>query len=368
MAERGLTLWDKLSLIPAAILAGFSLSYTIISAPFRSRAKTLDRELSIVLARALRNRLTVRQLQAYHGSSASAWERWVSTQPGDVEYETEELDDDAKLHWIGDNVQSTKIMLHVHGGGYVLPLTVEHLKLLSYFRDCVQRDTGVEMAVAVLEYTLAPHASYPTQFHQMSAALHHLLNDGVMPSNLIISGDSEGAHIALCAISHILHQHSTLDEPPSMVDAFGGLLLISPRTTNSLVARSFNGNTGRDIVTKETLARWVTAFRAHSSISSEEGLEDDKYYTEPLQAPDEWWDGLASQVVKKVFISAGEDECLRDDIVTFSETWKRCGVDVTRVVEERGVQASPILDIGSGRPPSDLMLAIVSWLTDAVKA
>ncbi|KAH7910560.1 Alpha/Beta hydrolase protein [Hygrophoropsis aurantiaca] len=357
--NKELTIWDKLYI-------GSALIYTFFSTLFHGRLKTLDRELSNARTRAITRRLNDYQLQTRWGSSEAAWNMWCALQ-SDTEYHTEDLYGDAKLYWIGNDVEATKIMLYVHGGGYVLPLTIEHLKLLTYFRDCIQRDTGVDMAIAVLEYTLAPQASYPTQFHQIDTALHHLLNDGVMPSNLIIAGDSEGAHIALCAISHILHQHPTLDEPPSMVDAFGGLLFISPRTTNSIAARSFKTNSNRDIFCKETLSRWISAFRAHSNITSQQGLEDDGYYTEPLLAPNQWWDGLANEVVKKVFISAGENECYRDDIEAFAEHWKKSGVDCTRMTEEEGVQVSPISDFGAGRPPSDLTLAIVKWLVEVVQ-
>lgn len=213
----------------------------------------------------------------------------------------------------------------------------------------------------------APQAPYPTQFRQANAALHHVLNSGFSPSNILLSGDSAGAHIALCLVSHLLHPHRLVNSPPTLSTPLAGLLLISPRVTNNTTSASFAENSARDTLTKETLAGWIANFRANSILSTDEGLAGDEPYSEPLSASDDWWAGLATVVTRRVFISAGNHECFRDDIVSFSRTLMRCeGLDVRRVVEKKGIHDSPLMDVDAGRPPTDLIIEIGRWVTETL--
>ncbi|EIW76808.1 alpha beta-hydrolase [Coniophora puteana RWD-64-598 SS2] len=370
MSERPvLSLGDKLKLFPTAVAVLSTLVWKLLFAGLRGRggASTYGREVSYSVTRTLTNWLSVRQLQVIRGTSEEAWTKWAAAHP-ELETSTEDIDYDAKLHWIGDPIPATKILVHVHGGGYVLPLGAGHLDLLNYLRNQVKKRTDIDMAVAVFEYTRAPQGIYPLQMQQFGAAMHHLLNDGIMPSNLIVSGDSAGTHIILSVISHFLHPHPELTEPPSLADELGGLLLISPRTSNETSSRSFSENSNRDMLSRDTLKRWMGTFRVGSAIADAEGVRKDGFYTEPVKAPKEWWNGLCPDVVKKVFISAGEHECFRDDILTFAESWKGIqGLDLTCFVEERGVHDSPVVDFEAGRPPTKLLNAIVDWLVGALQ-
>jgi len=218
----------------------------------------------------------------------------------------------------------------------------------------------------VLEYTTAPQAPYPIQFRQASAALHHLLASGIPASNIVLSGDSAGAHIMLCLVSHLLRPHPSVPPPPALSAPLAGLFLISPRVTNATTAPSFAENSHRDILNKETLSRWLGTFRFNSTIATEDGLRLDGYFTEPANAPEDWWIGLHN-VVNRVFVSAGDHECFRDPIIKFSQNWKKCeGVDLTCFVEKQGIHDSPLMDISAGRPPTDLVLAAGHWLASVV--
>jgi acetyl esterase/lipase len=108
---------------------------------------------------------------------------------------------------------------------------------------------------------------------------------------------------------------------------------------------------------------------SNSILESPSGEERDGYYTNPADAPAEWWDGLARNVASRVFISAGQHECFRDDIIRFAETWKSlAAMDVTLVQENKGIHDSPLMDLGAGRPKTHLIEAIESWLAAALAA
>jgi acetyl esterase/lipase len=165
-------------------------------------------------------------------------------------------------------------------------------------------------------------------------------------------------------VSHLLHPHPDIAAIAAPRTVLGGVLLISPRTTGSHTAASFTENADKDALRPETYAnwgRWVDGFSPNKEIN----VADDDFYRRPRDAPLTWWDGFSTRVTQRVFISAGQLECPRDDIIALAETWKQlAGVNVTLVVEPRGIHDSPVMDAFAGRPRTDLMLSIEHWLAD----
>jgi acetyl esterase/lipase len=231
--------------------------------------------------------------------------------------------------------------------------------MMTAFRENLLQ-AGLDVSVAILEYSAcfhphqsalrsreipatAPQAAYPTQFRQAVAALAHLTARGRAPSSIAVLGDSAGALAGLCCLS--------------------------PRTSNATDAPSCAANTRRDTLERATFRRWIDAFLAGSALASAAGAAADGAYTAPVDAPAEWWTGFGERVAHRVFVSAGAHECLRDYQVAFAEQMRAVpGVDVTLVVEPRGVHDSPLMDIGSGRPKTDLIRAVEAWLAQTFGA
>ncbi|VDC02600.1 unnamed protein product [Peniophora sp. CBMAI 1063] len=362
-----LPLAQRLDMVPAMLSVLAAALYTAVQGPFRGPegAATFDRHMQNGITRQLAGRMSIAQLQFIRGTTKATFEKWAKANPA-VPTHTDVLGDGGAIHWLGSK-DADKIILHLHGGGYILPLSVGHLALMDGIRQRVSQAAGATVAVAFVEYSLAPTKPYPTQVREAQAGLAHLLAQGVQPSRIILSGDSAGAHVVLCLISHLLHPHPGLPAPPLLTSSFGGLLLISPRVSNSTAAASFSQNTNRDTLTRETFESWIANFRANGPVATAEGLTQDGVYTEPVQASTSWWDGLSNTIAKEVFVSAGEHECMRDDIVRFAETWKGLpGMNVMLDVEERGIHDSPLMD--ASRAPSDLIRHIEAWLKVRVEA
>ncbi|KZV69240.1 alpha/beta-hydrolase [Peniophora sp. CONT] len=362
-----LPLSQRLDMVPAMVSVLVAALYTAAQGPFRGSegAATFDRHMQNGITRQLAGRMSIPQLQFIRGTTAATFEKWAKANP-EVHTHSEAVAEGTAIHWLGDK-DADKILLHLHGGGYILPLSVGHLALMNGLRQRVSQATGATVAVAFVEYSLAPIKPYPTQVREAHAGLQHLLSQGVAPSKIILSGDSAGAHVVLCLIAHLLHPHPALPAPLRPSTPFGGLLLISPRVSNSTTAASFSQNSHRDTLTRETFESWITNFRANGPVTTSEGLAKDGFYTEPVQAPSDWWDGLSDLIAKEVFVSAGEHECMRDDIVKFAENWKGLpGMNVVLEIEEKGIHDSPLMD--ASRPPSDLVKAIEAWLKIRVEA
>lgn len=147
-----------------------------------------------------------------------------------------------------------------------------------------------------------------------------------------------------------------------------GLLLISPRPLLSTSSASFARNSDKDILSASTFARWIAAASENSVLATPDGAARDGPYASALDAPPGWWDALPTRVAARVFMSAGSHECLRDDIVDIATVWKEVkGLEVTLVVEHKGVHDSPMLDVDASRPKTDLLRAIESWLAETVR-
>jgi acetyl esterase/lipase len=108
--------------------------------------------------------------------------------------------------WIGDRTKAAKFVLFFHGGGYMQPINSGHLEWC--LRSFVLGIKEAEVAVACLQYGLAPTLQYPGKLRQAVAALNRLLASGITPRQIVIGGDSAGGHLAFDMLAHMLRPSS----------------------------------------------------------------------------------------------------------------------------------------------------------------
>lgn len=111
------------------------------------------------------------------------------------------------------------LLVWIHGGGWVSGRKED---VANYLRIVAARSG---LAVASLDYTLAPEAVHPTQLQQVHAGLFTLRaraeSLGVDPQRIVLAGDSAGAQLAAqlaAAITHPDYGHR-LGVPAGSVDA-----------------------------------------------------------------------------------------------------------------------------------------------------
>jgi acetyl esterase/lipase len=162
---------------------------------------------------------------------------------------------------------------------------------------------------------LAPIAKYPRQLQQAASLLSHVLQAlHIAPDNIILTGDSAGANLALALLSHTLHPHpsaATSIPPVTLSAPLRGLVLTSPWVSFSTAAPAFLRNAKKDLITPYTGRKWSAAFMGSEPPHNENADE----YNQPIMAPPSWWQGFPA---KEVLIVAGKDEILVDDIVIFA--------------------------------------------------
>ena len=220
---------------------------------------------------------------------------------------------------------------------------------------------------------LAPEYPVPTQLRQATAAVQHLLDKGMSPSNIIIAGDSAGGNIALQLASLLLHPHPSLPPPPTPsprgADAspsssesqqpFGGLLLISPGVEFGTSSPSCVRNSTRDCIPASGYKLFSDAVRPGITPAL-------RYYVGPASAPQGWWTGLG-RFFPRVLVTAGEYEMPLDRIQAFARAISEDVQDTTVFVQPGGVHEDFIDAFASGEGGrGDDYKLVVSWLSETL--
>lgn len=106
--------------------------------------------------------------------------------------------DEASFHaiWIvpDDQPVTRRTILHLPGGGFFAPATDMHRTMLAKLASRTQ-SRGM-----LVSYRLLPDHPFPAGLEDALAAYRFLLNDGVRPEEIVISGDSAGGNLAMALL------------------------------------------------------------------------------------------------------------------------------------------------------------------------
>ena len=203
-----------------------------------------------------------------------------------------------------------------------------------------------------LPLALAPDSPVPTQLRQANAALTHLLQKGISPSNIVIGGDSAGGNLTLQLASHFLHPLASIPTPPTLSQPLAGALLISPWVAYNVDAPSYARNEGKDLLFSRSYKFLADLVRPGVTPELE-------HHMEPASAPASWWSGLDG-VFPRILITIGEHEGPFDQIIDVCNVIGQHVKDTTTVVELGGVHEDLItkFSVGEGGNGNDYDAAV----------
>lgn len=275
--------------------------------------------------------------------------------------------DGTKAFWMG-NKDAPKLIIYFPGGGYCAPALSCHFQFLDELKKGDQ-----DVGILLLAYGLAPGNQWPGQLRQAVLALQYAIETlHKRPSNIILQGDSAGAHLALAVLSHLAHPHPDTSIPTlSLTENIQGVLCLCPWIDFDTSYESYTRNANKDVFTARALARWAPVFLGDTS--------PDVYSHPSANSPPGWWGTVP---VNRIFIGAGGDEILVDSIVKFAEAIKVCRnpirfacisniseqiehKDFTFSCVPRDFHTVPINDFALGLSPGTQFNVMALWLKES---
>lgn len=202
--------------------------------------------------------------------------------------------------WISPiDADAGKVILHFHGGGYVIGGIKAHLMM------CISMAKSLNIKMLLPDYRVAPEHPFPAALEDGLKIYGWLLEQGYKAGDIIFSGDSAGGGLALAATLSLRDKAEPL---PAAV------ICISPWVDLTLSGKSHITNADSDVVLRtDDLREWASVYT------------DESNWKNPLVSP------LYADFhgFPPLFIQVNDDEILLDDARRLAEKAQADGVDVT---------------------------------------
>jgi len=250
-----------------------------------------------------------------HDGLREAYDRFLTTNfplPVGVDAVEDELGDVKAWRVSAPDAPRGNVVLHFHGGGYMIGSAKSSLEYASRLA------AAVDGTCYTVDYRLAPEHPYPAAIDDAVMAYRALLARGVPASSILVSGESSGGGLALALVLALRNAGVPLPAAILAVAPFTDLTLSGP------TVKAFNGDdpaANRDLLT----------FMAASYFQGHEP-------TDPLVSP------LSGDLagLPPLFVTASQGEVLLSDTTRLAERAQKAGVDVTLRLVEDSVHVYPI--------------------------
>jgi len=196
-------------------------------------------------------------------------------------------------------VDTSKLMIHLHGGGFILGSCITHRKLAAH----LSLESG--LPVLLIDYRLAPEHPFPEGLEDVAQVYRKLIESKYSPSQIILSGDSAGGGLVVSSLLMLRDANNRL--PIAYV-------LISPMLDLAL--------TGESLASRKELDPLITDFDLRDTVSH---YAPSEMFTHPLVSP--IYADLKG--LPPCLIHVGDHEVLLSDSTRFATLAQDAGVDVT---------------------------------------
>jgi acetyl esterase/lipase len=195
--------------------------------------------------------------------------------------------------------QSTQLIVHIHGGAFFLGSLKTHRAFLT------QIAARTQMQVLHIDYPLSPEHQHPEAIEALFDIYNTLLDQGIQAKDIILSGDSCGANLAVALALRIQHEQ---------LPQVSGLILLSPFLDLTLSSESLRYNSQHDaLLSIETLETGIDYYIPKNMDKSDPAIS-------PLFAD---LTGLPP-----ILIQVGSKEILLDDAQRFKKRAEQANVNV----------------------------------------
>jgi monoterpene epsilon-lactone hydrolase len=189
-----------------------------------------------------------------------------------------------------------RVLLYLHGGGFVYGLTPQHLQMGAYLA------TKMKMHILMVDYRLAPDHPFPAALEDCITVYGWLLKQGYSSQNLMITGDSAGGNLTITTLMKLRDSGTPIPAAAAC---------LSPVTDLSEKEHKKNGFKDPLLPPKAV-----------------------KFYTDSYIGHNDPRNPLISPVfgdmrgLPPLLVHVGEDEILREDAIRFASLVEAAGGDV----------------------------------------
>jgi epsilon-lactone hydrolase len=223
----------------------------------------------------------------------------VTAEPGGVDYLETSAAGVPALWAVPRGCAEDRVLLCSHGGGYVVGSMFTHRKLYA------QLAKAIGCRALIVHYGLAPESMHPGPVNDMAKAYRWLLDQGIKPNHIALTGDSAGGGLAITTLLRLREQGLPLP---------AATMPLSPWLDMDGGGASFETNKDRDVLVKrEVIQGMVAAF-----------LGENGNRLDPLVNP------LHGDLrgLPPVYIQVGAYESLLDDSRALAEAVRRADGEV----------------------------------------
>lgn len=261
-------------------------------------------------------------------------EHWaeVTAEPRSVDYLETTADGVPAMWAVPKRCIEDRVLLSLHGGGYVTGSIYTHRKLFAHIAK------AIGCRALLVEYRRAPEHVHPAQLDDVMTVYSWLLKQGIAPGHISVVGDSAGGALAL---SMMLRARDEGRPRP------GASMLLSPWVDMEVSGETVVSNFGKDVLfRKEAIERLVDMFLGPG------GNRRDPYAS-PLYAD------LTN--LPPLYIQVGGDELLLDDSRRLAGRAQEAGVDVRLDVFPE-LQHTFHFSVGRAPEANDAVSRLAEWV------
>ncbi|WP_428425242.1 alpha/beta hydrolase [Pararhizobium sp.] len=234
------------------------------------------------------------------------FEHWadVTAEPGGVDYIEVDAGGVPGLWAVPKGVRQDRVLQCTHGGGYVCGSMYSHRKMYGHFA----KTFGCR--ALILNYRCAPEHPHPAPVDDTTSAYQWLLDQGIRPQHVALTGDSGGGGLALATV--LRARERGLPMPSAVIP-------LSPWLDMEATGETYQSNSDKDaLVTRGIVLGMATTFLG-------EGGNRQDPLANPLLAD--------LRGMPPMYIQVGGDETLLDDSRRLAEKARSEGVEVIFEIE-----------------------------------
>ncbi|KAF1995914.1 alpha/beta-hydrolase [Amniculicola lignicola CBS 123094] len=301
--------------------------HTLLYLPRRLRPRpgwSLKTSIATTFLHLFYKYVTVTQLKPFYANAKKLKDRYVLVPPGPASLYKgiAELDPNiepvpAPAIWFPkpyNKDEDKLIVIHFQGGAYVFAPDPQEAgePAAKIFKEKM----GATTFYPQYRISRTEDTRFPAALQDAVSFYRYILDQGVHPSNIILSGDSAGGNLVLALLRYI-EEHKRADEGEPLLPGPAGAMLWSPWVDigDGAVQRYKNSNAFRhDFVNYDLLLWGKAAYEPSNLNTAKESAVKAKPYLSPYEYP------FHSQT--PIFVNAGTAEALYEEIKEFTKKMK----------------------------------------------